>query len=60
MVEFRDHVKTVENDIKMKKRKEEEDADLKACRRTWLLHHKGQESQAPWKTYKKPSKNMED
>jgi len=59
MVKFRDHVKTVENDIKMKKEKAEEEADLKACRRSWLVAHKGQENQAPWLHYKKPTKKHE-
>lgn len=58
MVKFRDHVKTVENDIKMKKLKTEEESDLKACRRSWLIRHKGQK--APWLTYKKPTKNEEE
>jgi len=42
----------------MKKLKTEEEADLKACRRSWLVRHKGQK--APWLTYKKPTKNEEE
>jgi hypothetical protein len=51
MVKFRDHVKTVENDIKMKKEKAEDEADLKTCRTRWLLAHPGKENDTPWKNY---------
>ena len=40
----------------MKKEKKEQEMDLDTCRKRWNLHHPGQAKQAPWLSYKKPSK----
>ena len=59
MVKFRDYIKTVENDIKMKKREEKEKVELEECRKKWSLNPKNKGKVGPWIHYKKPTKKEE-
>ena len=59
MVKFRDHVKRVENDAKMKKLEAKEKLELDSCRRQWGLKAKNKGKVGPWIHYKKPTKKEE-